>query len=290
MQKSDVITFFDNCAPSWDAEMVKSDKIINRILDQAFVGPGMDVLDVACGTGVMFPYYLQRGVASVTGIDISPEMAKIAAAKTADEPRITVICGDVEEAEMPRKFDRIVVYNAFPHFPDPKKLIRVLAGLLKPEGRLTIAHGKSRLEIDAHHMGPASKVSNGLMPADRLKALLDPWLDVEIMVSTDEMYQLSGVLRDPQEHIHCAVPHAHHDHAHAHSHEPLSGTAMSKLLVLMKYMVDHNEAHAQELASLADQLSAAGETAACAQVMDALVGFDVANAKLDAVRSRLSRE
>ena len=81
MEKRDVIEFFDRCAPGWDAGMIKNDEIIGKILDNAEVSEGMDVLDVACGTGVMFPYYLDRKVASVTGIDISPEMAKIAAGK-----------------------------------------------------------------------------------------------------------------------------------------------------------------------------------------------------------------
>ena len=83
MNKQDVIAFFDRCAPSWDADMIKSDEIIGKILDNAEVAEGMDVLDVACGTGVMFDYYLQRNVASVTGIDISPEMAKLAQCKYA---------------------------------------------------------------------------------------------------------------------------------------------------------------------------------------------------------------
>ena len=54
MDKQDVIEFFDRCAPTWDAEMIKSDAIIGKILDNAEVGPDMDILDVACGTGVMF--------------------------------------------------------------------------------------------------------------------------------------------------------------------------------------------------------------------------------------------
>ena len=54
MDKQSVIEFFDSCAPTWDAEMIKSDIIINRILDNAEVGEEMSVLDVACGTGVMF--------------------------------------------------------------------------------------------------------------------------------------------------------------------------------------------------------------------------------------------
>ena len=197
MEKKDVIEFFDRCAPSWDAEMIKSDAKIGKILDNAEVGEGMEILDVACGTGVMFDYYLQRGVASVTGIDISPEMAKIAAAKFEAEPKVQVICGDVEEYKFDRKFDRIVVYNAFPHFPYPKRLIKILAGLLKEDGRLTVAHGQSREAIDGHHKGSASKVSNGLMSAESLKKLFDPHFEVEIMISNSRMYQVSGVKRDP---------------------------------------------------------------------------------------------
>ena len=34
MNKQDVIEFFDRCAPSWDAELIKSDEIIGKILSQ----------------------------------------------------------------------------------------------------------------------------------------------------------------------------------------------------------------------------------------------------------------
>lgn len=193
MEKQDVIEFFDHHAPTWDAEMIKNDAIIGTILDNAEIGEGMDVLDVACGTGILFPYYLERGIASVVGIDISPEMAKIAAGKVTGEPRITVICGDVEEAVFDKQFDRIVVYNAFPHFPCPERLIEVLSSMLKDGGRLTVAHGSSREVIDSHHKGAASKVSNGLMTADNLKKIFDEHLDVEIMISNSKMYQVSGV-------------------------------------------------------------------------------------------------
>ena len=96
MNKQDVIEFFDRAASGWDAEMIKNDVIIEKILDNVEIEAGQDVLDVACGTGVLFPYYLQRGVASVTGIDISPEMAKIAEGKFSGNSKVQVICGDVE--------------------------------------------------------------------------------------------------------------------------------------------------------------------------------------------------
>lgn len=193
MQKSDIIEYFDSRAHVWDAEMIKKDEIIEAILDNAKVSAGMDILDVACGTGVMFPYYLKRDVRTVIGIDIAPNMAKISAEKFADEGRIQVICGDVEEADFEHKFDVIVVYNAFPHFPHPDKLIRSLAALLKDGGRLTVAHGASRETIDSHHKGPASKVSVGLMEAEDLKKIFETCLDVEILISNEYMYQLSGI-------------------------------------------------------------------------------------------------
>lgn len=298
MEKQDIIEFFDRCAPSWDAELIKSDDIINSILDNAEVGEGMEILDVACGTGVMFGYYLCRGAASVTGIDISPEMAKIAGSKYSADPRVRVICGDVEEYAFDRKFDRIVVYNAFPHFPRPKRLLKTLAGLLKEGGRLTIAHGASRETIDNHHSGAASKVSNGLMTADSLCKLFSPFFDVEVMISNSRMYQVSGVKRDPLAHSHGSMPHSHggltHTHSHAdedHHHAPTAGgTPLEELLVLMKYLVSHNDAHAQEVAELAAQLTAAGRADAYDEIMDIVSDFDMVNARLAGVLNRLQMD
>ena len=298
MEKKDIIEFFDRCAPTWDAEMIKSDAKIGRILDNAEVGPDMDILDVACGTGVMFDYYLERGVASVTGIDIAPEMAKIAAQKYADEPKVQVICGDVEEYAFDRKFDRIVVYNAFPHFPYPKRLIKILAGLLKEDGRLTVAHGMSREAIDGHHSGAASKVSNGLMEADSLKRIFDAHFQVEVVVSNRHMYQVSGVKRDVLAHSHGGHTHSHggltHSHTHGdeeHDHLPKeNATPLEELLVMMKYLVSHNDAHAQEVADLARELMAAGKDVVYDEIMDAVSDFDMVNAKLAAILAKLTEQ
>ena len=298
MDKKDVIAFFDRCAPTWDADMIKSDEIIGKILDNAEVGADMDILDVACGTGVMFDYYLQRNVSSVTGIDISPEMAKIAAEKFAGEEKVQVVCGDVEEYAFQKKFDRIVVYNAFPHFPYPKRLIKILAGLLKEDGRLTVAHGMSREAIDGHHSGAASKVSNGLMTADSLRKILGAHFDVEVVISNRHMYQVSGVKRDLLAHSHSGSTHSHgeltHCHTHGeeeHDHLPReNATPLEELLVMMKYLVSHNDAHAQEVADLARDLMSAGKNIAYDEIMDAVSDFDMVNAKLAAVLEKLSAE
>ena len=190
MNKKAVISFFDRLAPQWDADMIRDDSIISRILDGAEVVEGKDVLDVACGTGVLFPDYLARNVGSLTAVDISPEMVKIAESKYPG--RVQVLCGDVEELEFGKKFDCIMVYNAFPHFPEPENLIRTLSGLLKPGGTLTVAHGMSREAIDRHHEGGASHVSVGLMSEHALAAMFRKYLRLTVKISDDRMYQVTG--------------------------------------------------------------------------------------------------
>ena len=191
IETKEVIAFFDRLAPGWDAERIRNDDIIRTILDNADVSAGKDVLDVATGTGVLIPDYLARGVASVTGIDISPRMAEIAAGKYPQE-NVTILCGDVEETDFGRLFDCVMVYNAFPHFPDPERLIARLASLLKPGGTLSVAHGMSREKIDAHHHGAASRVSNGLMRAEALSAVFARRLKVTAAISDERMYQVVG--------------------------------------------------------------------------------------------------
>lgn len=301
MKKSDVIEFFDRYAAQWDADQIPKDAIINRILDNAGITEGQEVLDVACGTGVLFPFYLERKVKSVTGIDISHEMAKIAAQKHEAYDNIRVVCGDVEETRFDRKFDSVMVYNAFPHFPDPERLIATLAGLVKEGGRLTVAHSASREQIDDHHKGPASKVSNGLMYADELKAIFETFFEVDIVISTQEMYQVSGTRRADDIHYHAHSHgmgyhrhgHSHDGHDHGHHHHGHSHTGdvpMAEMIALMRYMVSHNEAHAEELAQLAQQLDDAGSHSAYRRVMDAVVHFDMGNATLAAVLDELTAQ
>lgn len=191
MDKKEVIAYFDRQAEVWDAEMIQNDRVIEKILDHAGVIAGMDILDVACGTGVLIPDYLRRNVNSVTGVDISAEMIRRAQEKFT-EPNVRLICTDVEELKDIGPFDCCMVYNAFPHFPDPERLIRMLAGLVKEGGRLSVAHGMSREQIDRCHAGNADRISNGLMHEEQLAGLMDRYFDVDVVISNEDMYQVCG--------------------------------------------------------------------------------------------------
>ena len=103
------------------------------------------------------------------------------------------------------------------------------------------------------------------------------------------------------EHTHGDVTHTHthtHDHDHEHSHSHDHGcapeqcascggcgehTPREELMALMKYMVNHNTAHANELASLAKKLEEMGDKAAYEQVMLAVSDFEKGNLRLSTI-------
>jgi len=172
--------------------MIRSDEIIATILNNSKVGEGTEVLDIACGTGVLIPDYLKLKVKSVLGADISDEMLKVASSKFT-QPNVNFICVDAENYEFNQKFDAIVIYNAFPHFPNPEQLISHLSGYLKEGGTLTVAHGMSRDQINAHHQGCAKHVSLGLMEVESLAEIFSKYLTVTTKISDDRMYQVVGI-------------------------------------------------------------------------------------------------
>ena len=109
----------------------------------------------------------------------------------------------------------------------------------------------------------------------------------------------------PHDHAHVhehGHPHDHdhlHEHGHEHHHDHACAgdcggcgshcehTPMEELLALMKYMANHNTAHANELAALAKQLQQAGSTMAYEQVMAAVSDYEKGNLRLQAVLASL---
>lgn len=84
--------------------------------------------------------------------------------------------------------------------------------------------------------------------------------------------------------------HHHHDHDHDHPHTHCHGNCgacdqdpKAELMALMRYMVNHNTAHANELAEFAKRLDAMGDHTACEQVMQAVADFEKGNLRLSTV-------
>ena len=188
----DVIGFFDSLAPDWDKEIGKENgTVIDMILDNASVSRGDSVLDVGCGTGRLFPYYLKRNVSSIMGIDISSGMIEAAKRNCLSE-KIVLICDDASEHYFEKSYDRIVVFDAFPHFTDPERMMQNLSEHLSEGGTLTIAHDSSREEINRRHTMMRKNVSHVLMDIDELESIVSEYLTVTYKRSDDRIYQIVG--------------------------------------------------------------------------------------------------
>lgn len=189
MDKKEVIDFFDSMAPEWDEWQEKNEEVISFILNKGGIEKGKEVLDVACGTGVLFPDYISLD-AKVTGVDISSQMVKKAREKF---PCFEIICADAESCNFKKQFDAVMIYNAFPHFINPTALLSNLTKHLKVGGRLTVAHGISENELQKCHEGSAKKVSLPLPSKEKLSEIMGEFLEVDIMISDQNMYMVSGV-------------------------------------------------------------------------------------------------
>jgi cyclopropane-fatty-acyl-phospholipid synthase len=77
--------------------------------------PGMEVLDVGCGWGALAGYLAETYNVKVTGITISEEQRKSAAARNAHDARVSILNQDYRDTKFDRKFDRIVSVGMFEH-------------------------------------------------------------------------------------------------------------------------------------------------------------------------------
>ena len=195
MDKKSVSAFFDSLADSWDDDMIKIQWKIDKILDVAEATEGKAILDVACGTGVLIPDYLNRKVSRCVGVDISHNMIDIALRKFRDCHDIRFICADAECFDFGETFDSAVIYNAFPHFANRINLFENILKHLNENGRITVAHGMSRDALIKHHSGEVEKVSSTLPEADELAEIMEPYFEIDTKISNDEIYIVSGKKR-----------------------------------------------------------------------------------------------
>jgi SAM-dependent methyltransferase len=139
------------------------------------------VLDIGCGTGALFPFYLQAAndlnvTLNLTGVDLSPKMVALA------EERATRIC----EKEANRKhsisvtnqefismmedtanhvgvYDTVVANACFGNFLDTNCLLEAMTTCLKTGGSLYITHPLGAKFVKQLHQEDPSTAHAGLV-------------------------------------------------------------------------------------------------------------------------------
>jgi len=160
--------FFDKLAAEWDLMFTAVDlEFLSYIVDNLGAAEGMDVLDIGCGTGILFDM-LRRKVGlegSITGVDFSFEMAQ-KAHRNFPFPNVNVV--DADAVTLPfadSSFDMAVAFAAFPHFSDQKKALFETHRVLKPKSKFYIIHLSSSKELSDIHRKIGGVVENDEIPA-----------------------------------------------------------------------------------------------------------------------------
>ena len=110
------------------------------VIERAGVEAGMDVLDVACGTGnASIP--AARAGARVTGLDFAPGLLEIARERAADAMvEIEFVEGDAQELPFEdASFDRVVSTFGHMFVPDHRRAAGEMKRVLRPDGVIAVA-------------------------------------------------------------------------------------------------------------------------------------------------------
>jgi len=102
---------------------------------------GAKVLDVGCGAGLLSEALAREG-ASVTAIDLAPELINVANLhKLESRIEVDYRLTSVESlaGQQPGSFDAITCMEMLEHVPDPGAILHTCAALLKPGGRLFVS-------------------------------------------------------------------------------------------------------------------------------------------------------
>ena len=127
-----------SAAEVYDAFFVPAlfDEWAPRMANAGRLKPGQEVLDVACGTGVLARTAAARG-AAVIGLDINEAMLAVAARKA---PHIKWRQGRAESLPFEdNRFDVVLSQFGLMFFEDRITALREMVRVLRPGGRLVVA-------------------------------------------------------------------------------------------------------------------------------------------------------
>jgi len=111
---------------------------VDAVLDAAEVRAGQDVLDVACGTGIVARHAAERvgATGQVTGLDLNQAMLAVASRL---RPDLTWQQGDASALPFDNdSFDAVTCQSAAMFFPDPVGALHEMGRVCRPGGMVAV--------------------------------------------------------------------------------------------------------------------------------------------------------
>lgn len=138
---------YNKIADQW-ADIRDRSKVSKLVVDfAARIKPHGKVLDIGCGTGYPITTFLAESGFTVTGIDISESLLQKAIERNI--PNTTLYLCDFIDFEPSERFDGIIAFDSFFHFPKDKQaeIYSRVANWMNMGGYLLFTHGNKEGEI-----------------------------------------------------------------------------------------------------------------------------------------------
>jgi ubiquinone/menaquinone biosynthesis C-methylase UbiE len=167
--------FFDRLAAEWDLMFTSEDfERLSHVVAGLVVKPGWRVLDLGCGTGILFDLLRRRigDTGLLVGVDFSIEMAE-KAHRNFPFPNVCVVDADASMLPFQNStFDMAVAFSAFPHFTDQQRALDEAHRVLKPGATLNLIHLLSSKELADVHRRVGGVVAHDTLPTgETLRAM-----------------------------------------------------------------------------------------------------------------------
>jgi ubiquinone/menaquinone biosynthesis C-methylase UbiE len=178
---------------------------IERLIELSGVGPRDEMLDVACGPGLVACAFA-RVARHVTGIDITEKMIE-QARKLQREKGINNITFDLGSV-MPlpyadNRFAAVVARYAMHHFLEPAAVLKEMVRVCAPGGRVVIADMSGRPE----HMEAINRVEKLRDPSHARALSFEEWDEVFAASGLSDLKRSSYTLSfDLEEHLAASFP------------------------------------------------------------------------------------
>jgi len=169
--------FFNKAAVTWDKRFESKEltNFLSQLIPTFNLKPGQKVLDVGTGTGILIPFLLEAvgSAGHVTAVDYAEKMVEICNAKYAGISNVSLAVQRVENLDFPSEsFNAVTCFGLFPHLENKEAALAQLNRVLKPCGKLIIAHALGSAEIEVHHRNESVVAQDKLPDETEMKRLL----------------------------------------------------------------------------------------------------------------------
>ena len=116
---------------------------------------GKRILDSGCGNAGLLITLQQAGAAELVGIEVDPNVYRLATLRTSRLPQIRILPDDATLLRLePETFDIAISFQVIEHVTDSQSYLHTQAQLLKPGGVLLIACPNRLWPFEAHSKLP----------------------------------------------------------------------------------------------------------------------------------------